>query len=132
MLTGYRLLIYSFFLIGYLTCYAQDKEEPTFRLYLIGDAGEGDTSGPTLLDLQSQLYDNPKSAVVFLGDNCYKKMFFGLFDPEMKGFDGRKITKRRMMTQLNMLKDYKGYAYFIPGNHDWWNLIALKSGKKIC
>jgi uncharacterized protein (UPF0248 family) len=32
------------------------------------------------------------------------------------------------MSQLNILKDYKGFAYFIPGNHDWWNKMHLKKG----
>ncbi len=107
-----------------------NAETPTFRLFLIGDAGEGDTTGATLLDLKKKLADNPNSAVVFLGDNCYKKMFFGLISLEMKGYDGGKITRRRMMSQLNILRDYKGSAYFVPGNHDWWNMIHLKGGKK--
>jgi hypothetical protein len=34
------------------------------------------------------------------------------------------------MSQLNILKGYKGSAYFIPGNHDWWNYTNLRLGKK--
>jgi hypothetical protein len=48
----------------------------------------------------------------------------------VKGYDGSKITKARMMSQLNILKDFKGCAYFIPGNHDWWNYTNLKRGKR--
>ncbi len=35
-----------------------------------------------------------------------------------------------MMSQLNILKYYEGWAYFIPGNHDWWNYTNLRKGKK--
>ncbi len=110
--------------------FAQSNETASFKLFLVGDAGEGDSTGATLRDLQIKLRDNSNSAVIFLGDNCYKRMLFGMVHLEIKGYDGGKITRRRMMSQLNILKGYKGFAYFVPGNHDWWNVIALKSGKK--
>src|SRR5260221_3842585 len=109
---------------------AQTPEIPSFKLFLVGDAGESDTTGAALKDLKIKLQESPNSAVVFLGDNCYKKILFGLLDVEIKGFDGGKITRRKMMSQLNILRGYKGSAYFIPGNHDWWNLMTIKSGKK--
>ncbi|MBK5284715.1 MAG: metallophosphoesterase [Bacteroidia bacterium] len=108
---------------------AQTKETASFKLFLIGDAGEGDTTGATLRDLEIQLQKNPNSAVIFLGDNCYVKPFF-LLPVEVGGYDGSKTAKRRIMAQLNILKEYKGSAYFIPGNHDWWNHINLRRGKK--
>jgi hypothetical protein len=101
-----------------------------FKLFLIGDAGENDTSGATLLNLKTKLQTNPNSAVIFLGDNCYKKSFFGLARPEIKGYDGSKITRKRLMSQLAILKGYKGSVYFVPGNHDWWNRVSVKRGKK--
>ncbi len=103
---------------------------PTFKLFLIGDAGEGDTTGATLYDLHLKLLANPNSAVVFLGDNCYVRSFFGLLKLEVGGFDGGKVARRRVMAQLNILRGYKGFAYFVPGNHDWWNHTNLKRGKK--
>lgn len=109
---------------------AQLPEEPTFRLYLIGDAGADDTTGATLLELEKLLKVNSNSAVVFLGDNCYKKAMYGLLPINVKGFDGSRITKNRIMSQLNILKEFKGWAYFIPGNHDWWNLTNIRKGKK--
>jgi hypothetical protein len=108
---------------------AQTPEVPTFKLFLIGDAGEGDTTGATLRDLQIQLLNNPNSAVVFLGDNCYVKPYF-LLPLEVGGYDGSKLAQQRIMAQLNILRDYKGSAYFVPGNHDWWNHINLNMGKK--
>jgi len=99
-------------------------------LYLIGDAGEDDSTEATLADLGIKLRENPNSAVVFLGDNCYRRAALGLLPINVKGYDGSKITKKRIISQLNILKDYEGYAYFIPGNHDWWNLTNIKKGKK--
>ncbi len=114
-----------------ISAFCQLPEEPTFRLFLIGDAGADDETGPTLLELEKDLKEAPNSAVVFLGDNCYKKAFFGLLPMNVKGYDGGRITKRRMLAQLNILKDYKGSAYFIPGNHDYWNLTNIRRGKKV-
>src|SRR4051812_8684558 len=103
---------------------------PTFKLFLIGDAGEGDTTGATLYDLRLKLLENPNSAVVFLGDNCYVNSFYGLIKVEQGGYDGSKTAKRRIMSQLNILRQYKGFAYFVPGNHDWFNMVNLKRAKK--
>ncbi|MEO5569404.1 MAG: metallophosphoesterase [Bacteroidia bacterium] len=119
------VLINSFLFIS--KSFAQKPEEPTFRLYLIGDAGEDDTTEATLLDLGKKLHENPNSAVVYLGDNCYKS--HPILPVKMKGYDGSPITKARILSQLNILKGYKGSAYFIPGNHDWWNYTDLKKGK---
>jgi len=110
--------------------FPQVKDSATFRLFLIGDAGEDDTTENTLLYLGKKLKENPNSAVVFLGDNCYRKAMYGLLPVNVKGYDGSKITKARIQSQLNVLKGYKGYVYFIPGNHDWWNYTNLKRGKK--
>ena len=55
---------------------------------------------------------------------------YGLLPLNVKGYDGSKITRARIQSQLNILKDYTGYAYFIPGNHDWWNYTNLKHGKR--
>jgi len=98
---------------------------------VIGDAGERDTTGSTLLALKNELLKNPNSAVIFLGDNCYKKILGGIVNLEMKGFDKSKLAKKRMMSQINSLEGYKGAAYFVPGNHDWWNRISIKKGKKV-
>lgn len=110
--------------------FSQTPEEPTFRLYLIGDAGENSSTASTLLHLGSKLIQNPNSAVVFLGDNCYRKAMYGLLPFTVKGFDGSKITKAKVMSQLNILRGYQGSAYFIPGNHDWWNYTDIKEGKQ--
>jgi hypothetical protein len=122
--------IFLLFFISALNAQNTEEEKPTFRLFLIGDAGEDDSTEATLADLGKELKEDENSAVIFLGDNCYRKAMYGLLPFEVKGFDGSKIAKMRMMSQLNILKDYKGSAYFVPGNHDWWNYTNLKLGKK--
>src|SRR6185436_8477843 len=117
-------------LLFYTVSFAQKAEEPTFRVYLIGDAGDDDTTEATLLDLGKKLHENSNSAVIFLGDNCYRGGMYGMLPMKVKGYDGSRITQARVMSQLNILKNYEGSAYFIPGNHDWWNYTNLSKGKR--
>jgi hypothetical protein len=107
------------------TATAQNKP---FKIYLVGDAGEDEETGETLKNLGQELNNNPNSAVVFLGDNSYKSSFFGLF-PGFKGFDSTKLTQKKVRSQLDILTNYHGYAFFVPGNHDWWNITKYGSGK---
>jgi hypothetical protein len=118
-----------FFLLGFIfTILHVFAQQPQFKLFLIGDAGEDEQTGETLDSLKSKLNSNPNSAIVFLGDNTYKKAFFGLTEG-FKGFDSSKVAQKKMLSQLAILDNYKGSAYFIPGNHDWWNLTNFTKGK---
>lgn len=95
------------FLICSFSVFAQ--ESTPYLVYLIGDAGEDTIPGKALLQLKEQLILNPNSSVVFLGDNVYPS---GL----------KKDSKESVLhleSQLQILKEYKGQVYFIPGNHDW-------------
>jgi UDP-2,3-diacylglucosamine pyrophosphatase LpxH len=114
------------FLITAISSFAQ---QPLYKLYLVGDAGEDELTGETLDSLKSKLSASPNSAVVFMGDNSYKDWFFGLM-PSFKGFDSSRITQEHILSQLDILKDYKGSAFFVPGNHDWWNLTDFNKGRK--
>ena len=124
------LVIATLWLITFSEVFGQTKAIPEFQLFLIGDAGDDDTTGATLLDLKEKLQNKPNSAVIFLGDNCYSNFFLRFINIQAGGYDGSKEGQRRLMSQINILGDYKGSAYFIPGNHDWWNKINLKKGKK--
>lgn len=106
------------------------SQNQPFRLFLIGDAGENAQTGKTLIALQKKLESDSNSAVVFLGDNSYKNLLLGLVHKGLKGYDNGKITKKKILSQLSILKNYKGYVYFVPGNHDWWNRINISRGKK--
>jgi len=102
-----RNLLILFFLFVFFCVHAQ--KQSSFTVYLIGDAGEDTTSGKALLMLENELKNNPESAVIFLGDNVYPS-----------GFSKKNAnSKLRLESQLRILNNYKGQAYFIPGNHDW-------------
>ncbi|NUQ25577.1 MAG: metallophosphoesterase [Saprospiraceae bacterium] len=99
------------------------ESEVAHTIYLIGDAGyspENGTAAP-LAALQHHLDKAPaNSSVIFLGDNIYPS---GL--PPRKA-DDRAEAEHNLLTQLDILKNYKGQPYFIPGNHDWrYNLKGV-------
>jgi hypothetical protein len=88
----------------------------SFKVFLIGDTGEPIPNGqdPNLNLLKQQLMAAGKnSAVIFMGDNIYPK---GLPDV---GTPTRADAERRLTDQLNLLKNYPGQVFFVPGNHDW-------------
>jgi UDP-2,3-diacylglucosamine pyrophosphatase LpxH len=105
-------------------------QQQSFKVFLVGDAGEDATTGETLKNLGKQLLANPNSAVIFLGDNCYKSDLWGIIPYGFKGFDGSKLTQQKVRSQLDILNNYKGHVFFVPGNHDWWNLTKLDKGLK--
>ena len=99
-----------------------------FKIFLIGDAGENDFIGKTLYNLGKKLKENPNSAVIFLGDNCYKNDLLGIIPYGFKGFDNSSLTKKKIHAQLDILGGYRGYVFFVPGNHDWWNITNPEKG----
>lgn len=97
------------------------ENDLTYTMYLIGDAGQDTPSGMALplAALKKHLEKAPaNSSVIFLGDNIYP----GGLPP--RSSSRRKIAEKRLSDQLEILKNYKGHPYFIPGNHDW--LYGLK------
>lgn len=88
-------------------------------VYLIGDAGNSALGEKTLALqlLERKLKTAPKSShVIFLGDNIYPG---GLPpDPTLKDYE---LANHRLNAQIDILKDYKGYPVFMPGNHDWYD-----------
>jgi predicted phosphodiesterase len=97
------------FFILLLPLFSFSQENASFSVYLAGDAGEDTVSGKALLLLKDELLRDPASAVVFLGDNVYPSGF---------SFNNAASTLH-LESQLNILRSYRGQAYFIPGNHDW-------------
>jgi hypothetical protein len=92
-----------------------------FTVFLMGDAGEADLNPlePNFRFLQSQLQEaDENSAIVFLGDNIYPAGLVPEDHPE------RKQAEALLNAQLDLLKDFKGAPYFIPGNHDWNRMSA--------
>ncbi len=104
-----------------------DKEiEHSF--YLIGDAGNSDLGlkSEALLAFQKELRQaSQQSTVLFLGDNIYPKGLPG------KKSEDRELAQHRLDVQIEAVKDFKGEAIFIPGNHDWYSgLKGLKRQEK--
>jgi hypothetical protein len=112
-----------------LTAHSGRAQNESFKVFLVGDAGEERHTGETLQNLHRQLMDNPNSAVVFLGDNSYKTMLWGIIPFGFKGFDSGALTQQKVRSQLDVLTGYLGHAYFVPGNHDWWNITNAERGK---
>lgn len=122
-----RLIIYAFcmLLFNLHTAFAQN----CFKIFLVGDAGDQEESGETLINLRKELLNNPNSAVVFMGDNSYKNILWGIIPFGYKGFDSSRNTIEKINSQLALLDHYQGSAFFIPGNHDWWNRLSYEKGR---
>ena len=121
-----RLLCSLIWLLTFATASAQTIP---YKIFLIGDAGDDEMTTQTLDSLKSVLGRNPNSAVFFLGDNSYRNALGGLMPIGFKGFDSSAETQSKVRSQLALLDGYKGAAYFVPGNHDWWNTMNFKRGK---
>ena len=104
------------------------RAQVSFKIFLVGDAGDHKESGETLLNLHKELIKNPNSAVVFLGDNSYKDILWGILPYGFKGFDSSQNSIDKIRSQLSLLDKYEGSAFFIPGNHDWWNRSSYEKG----
>ncbi|UZR93374.1 ShlB/FhaC/HecB family hemolysin secretion/activation protein [Chondrinema litorale] len=96
------------------------KSKPTGEIYetvfLLGDAGapSRDPLEPTFKLLKQQLDSaGAKSHLLYLGDNLYPQ---GLSD---SAAIFRELEEERLLTQLELLDNYKGEGIYVPGNHDW-------------
>ena len=97
--------------------------------YLIGDAGNSPigSSSEALKAFKSELNKASKnSTAIFLGDNIYPKGLPG------KNNESRAFAEYQLKAQTSAVKDFKGEAIFIPGNHDWYSngLKGLKRQEK--
>ncbi|WP_207427691.1 metallophosphoesterase [Pedobacter sp. SYSU D00535] len=106
-----------------------DSTKLKYTVFVIGDAGrpDDDVQEPTLKLLQKQLFDStrivkgdtsrnisrPEDVVLFVGDNIYET---GLPEPDAPD---RKEKERRIIAQMDVVKEFRGRKIFIPGNHDW-------------
>lgn len=116
-------------LVLFLITINNSRAQAGFNIYLVGDAGDHTYTAETLSNLQKELIQHPNSAVIFLGDNCYKDILWGIIPFGFKGFDSSRNTQLKLKAQLNILNNFKGSAFFTPGNHDWWNRTTYRKGK---
>ena len=104
-------------------------KEVAHSFYLIGDAGNSPigSSSEALKAFKSELNKASKnSTAIFLGDNIYPKGLPG------KNHESRAFAEYQLKAQTSAVKDFKGEAIFIPGNHDWYSdgLKGLKRQEK--
>jgi hypothetical protein len=116
-------------LCAFLLTLQSGLAQNSFKIFLVGDAGDHEESGETLINLRKELLGNPNSAVVFLGDNSYKSILWGVIPFGYKGFDSTRNTIDKINSQLELLNQYQGSAFFTPGNHDWWNRLTYERGR---
>jgi hypothetical protein len=121
-------LILNLFISGILITQTASAQQ-CFKIFLVGDAGDHTESGGTLKNLQRELIQSPNSVVIFLGDNSYKDILWGIIPFGYKGFDSTRNTMDKVRSQLTILDQYQGSVYFTPGNHDWWNRTTYKRGQ---
>lgn len=86
-------------------------------VYFIGDAGEPKFPYDSNLDYLKKITaeGTEHDFLIFLGDNLYPN---GLPDKEDPL---REEMERKLDESLKIMKDFKGKAIMIPGNHDWAN-----------
>lgn len=118
--------------LNWESAHKPDTLKLKYSVFLIGDAGlpEKDRQEPSFKLLQSQLYlsdttdidgdhdsirinSKPEDVVIFLGDNIYET---GLPEPDASD---RQEKERRILEQLEIVRNFKGRTIFVPGNHDW-------------
>ncbi|MFQ5582986.1 MAG: metallophosphoesterase [Calditrichia bacterium] len=91
-----------------------NPDEITTRIILFGDGGEPQPDEPVLQSLRNWASQIPeKTTVFFLGDNIYPTGMVAKTDP------WRPEAERRLIAQLDVIKNSGAKAVFIPGNHDW-------------
>ncbi len=92
--------------------------------YLIGDAGNSPigSQSEVLKALKAELKkEGEESTTLFLGDNVYPAGVPKKTDKE------RAFAMHQLKVQTDAVKEFKGKAVFIPGNHDWYSgLKGLK------
>lgn len=105
-----KFLLFLLLAIGSHFTFSQET-----KVFLIGDAGEPkfpvDKNLRYLSEKLSEAGGN--DILFFLGDNIYPK---GLPDEENPL---RAEMEKKLKAQLDVMKNFKGKSYIIPGNHDW-------------
>jgi hypothetical protein len=125
-----RFVLFFSFSLLFLLPFHNARAQGEFHVYLVGDAGDHEEAGETLVNLHKELISHPNSAVIYLGDNVYKDILWGIIPFGFKGFDSSRNTIGKIRSQMNIMDHYKGSVYFVPGNHDWWNETTYEKGRK--
>lgn len=95
---------------------ALPEKELDYKVFFIGNAdGYQDSENPETFLLLKQELDKAgaNSAVVFLGDNM------PLPGLDKKHDSHREAVESCLKRRLDVVKDFKGQVFFLPGSHDW-------------
>lgn len=109
-----RYTLLFFLCIWMFTLNAQN-ENPKYSLYLVGDAGkvtQGQQNAFSILKSQLQA-SGENSGIIFLGDNIYPVGMPSEDSPK------RGYAEKAIDSQIDLVRNYDGNVFFIPGNHDW-------------
>ncbi|WP_053223366.1 metallophosphoesterase [Roseivirga seohaensis] len=107
------IITLSLFLFATSVYGFQEKEQPIYSVFLVGDAGEpGENPVLDLLKIELDKVGD-RGAVLFLGDNIYPQ---GM---PPRGHKLRPDAEIAIDGQINAVKDFQGKKFFVPGNHDW-------------
>ena len=91
------------------------SKQITYRLFLIGDAGNDTTVCSSLSEVAKSSEKDPNATVILLGDNVYPK---GV-EKGNPNSERVRISEKKMGVQIDAFNDFTGQFYVIPGNHDW-------------
>jgi len=105
-----RLFPHALILFFALSGWAQSH-----AIYLVGDAGEPfDDGNPVIKQIRAHLArDAHPNSIIYLGDNIYPNGMPAV------GHHDRPRAEQIMKGQLEVLDDFPGQVYVVPGNHDW-------------
>ncbi len=92
----------------------EDTSRVVYSVFLIGGSGHLYLNESSKELLKQQLNIAPEnSSAIFLGNNVDMK---GLPDSSHRNWEK---AKQSILTQLDLLKNFKGNVVYIPGNNDW-------------
>jgi hypothetical protein len=111
------MLRYLTFYLAFLTVITVNAQNDAViqRIFLAGDAGELKKDKHPVIDgiIKSTDWNDERNVIIYLGDNIYPQ---GLPQSGDKNF----LAKQKILDyQLSVVRDKKGKAFFVPGNHDW-------------
>ncbi len=106
-----QLYILLYLLAGFVVS-ARAQEDVLYRVILIGDAGEINTTQQAILNDAISKSLPGKTIALFLGDNIYPR------GVELKA-DKKEASLNILRSQFEGLRKNGVPVYFVPGNHDW-------------
>jgi len=93
---------------------ADASSDLIYEVFLVGDSRKA-YENKSLMEMLSSHFrlSGKNSTVVFLGDNVQPG---GLPDSTDRHWE---VAKQSLDAHMDLLGDFKGEVFFIPGNHDW-------------